>query len=82
MRIEITNRPQRPKKDPFGGFGDRASGQFFSEFVTLPPGRYWARVQVVFSEKARGERLTLTARRAVDEEVLAKAMPKNYCFIS
>ncbi len=62
MRIEICNRPQRPVADLSPqllteGWG----GQFFSETVHLEPGRYGVRVQVVFSDQAAGELMTVTA---------------------
>jgi len=71
MRLEITDHPHWPKRDIHGTSGDSPSGQFFSEFVTLSPGRFAARVQLIFSEKAADEKLTISVQSGSGRMLLA-----------
>ena len=74
MRIDIHGLPQKITLDTAtagGGIDFRElGGQFFSKILTLPAGRYAARVQIIFSEAAAGETITIVARRLSDGTVL------------
>ncbi len=72
FRMEFGSRTQRPLPDSPGAVSERASGRFLSEIVSLPAGRYRARVQIMFSEFARGEPIVvnvqgLTTGRVFDQ---------------
>jgi radical SAM protein with 4Fe4S-binding SPASM domain len=75
MRIEFGSRPQRPVPDKEANIGSGWGGRFFAEAVELPAGRYRARIQIMFSEFAKGEHVRITARsvrtgRVLDEVTL------------
>jgi tetratricopeptide (TPR) repeat protein/MoaA/NifB/PqqE/SkfB family radical SAM enzyme len=70
FRKEISGRPQRPLPDVPGALRERASGRFLSEILSLPAGRYRARVQIMFSELANGEPVAVKVRRFATGRVL------------
>jgi len=72
MRMDIESKPQFPKRDASSVFGSHASGEFFSEFVALDKGRYKARVHLLYSEFAKGEKLMISVLTAPSREVLAR----------
>jgi radical SAM protein with 4Fe4S-binding SPASM domain len=84
MRIELHDRVQRLLFDaaPAAPLPYRAlGGRFFSEILRLPAGRYAARVQIMFSERADGEPIRLAVRTfsgqlMLDQLELA-AVPEN-----
>jgi radical SAM protein with 4Fe4S-binding SPASM domain len=72
MRLEFGGRPHVPHGDfapPSAGGG----GQFFSEHARLAAGRYRARLQIMFSEFARGELITISVRELPTGRILAEA---------
>ncbi len=70
LRMELGSRPQRPLPDIPGAVGERASGRFLSEIRSLPAGRYRARVQIMFSELAKGEPVVVNVQRLASSRVL------------
>lgn len=84
MRLELHGRVQDVQ---LVGSGRDASpyrqlgGRFFSEIVALPAGDYVARIQIMFSERAAGETIRLTAKSLADGTVLDRlemsASPEN-----
>ncbi|WP_426263519.1 radical SAM/SPASM domain-containing protein [Sphingomonas sp. PWP1-2] len=64
MRIERNHRLHRPFRERSSPYVENWGGRFFSEFITLPAGRYAARIHICQSEKASGEIVTLIVRDA------------------
>ena len=62
VRAEVGSRPQRPLPDSPGAIGEQASGRFLSEIMSLALGRYRARVQIVFSEFAKGDPIVVNVQ--------------------
>jgi radical SAM protein with 4Fe4S-binding SPASM domain len=65
-------RQQRPQPDRGVTTGVGWGGRFFAQSFKLAPGRYRARVQIMFSEFARGELVTLFARSVSTSRILAE----------
>ncbi len=70
MRLERRGRPQATERDDCGRSGPEASGRFFSEVFKLERGRYTARVQLLFSESAHGEKITVAIGSEGGKETL------------
>jgi radical SAM protein with 4Fe4S-binding SPASM domain len=73
MKLELHGRVQQIQlsvdKDATIPF-HRLGGRFFSEIVTLPAGKYAARVQVMCSESASGDNIQVTARALASGKIL------------
>ena len=70
MRMEIINRPQRPVPDADDLMRPRWGGRFFQEIIELPPGKYRARVQIMFSEFAENEPIRIAVQHLANQQFL------------
>ena len=68
MRVDIASRPQRSILDSVEG----TSGHFFVEVVSLPEGKFSARIHLIFSKFAQGETITIRVHSLARDEELAK----------
>ncbi len=69
MRVEIASRPQRSVLDST----EATSGDFFVEVVSLPKGKFSARIHLIFSTFTQGETITIRVHSLARDEEITKA---------
>lgn len=68
MRVDIASRPQRSVLDSV----EATSGHFFVEVVSLPKGKFTARIHLIFSKFVQGETITIRVHSLAQDEELTK----------